>query len=67
MNDPVIVAPCVLLPVQVTVVVPSANMVPDAGVQVAFLTPSVGSVVVAVNETTAPPALVASAVIAAGT
>jgi hypothetical protein len=53
--------------VQLTVLGPKANVAPLAGVQVAAIDPSTTSVADAVNEKTAPAALVASTVAFAGT
>jgi hypothetical protein len=53
--------------VQVTVVAPSANALPDAGVQLVATAPSTRSVAEAANVTAAPAGPVASAVIGAGT
>ncbi len=63
--DPVL--PAVSVAEQVTVVVPSGKVLPDAGIQTGVIEPSTVSVAVAVNVTTAPAELVASAVISAGT
>src|SRR5206468_3925265 len=52
--------------VQVTVVLPSAKVLPLAGKQVTLSVPSTMSLAVAVKVTVAPAALVASAVIGAG-
>ncbi len=57
--DPVL--PAVSVAEQVTVVVPSGKVLPDAGVQTGVIEPSTVSVAVAVNVTTAPAELVASA------
>jgi sulfopyruvate decarboxylase TPP-binding subunit len=51
---------------QVTVVVPIANVLPETGAQVTGTMPSIASSADAVKETTAPAALVASAVWLAG-
>ena len=51
----------------VTVVVPMWKVLPDAGVQTCVIAPSSTSLPVAVNVTAAPLALVASAVMFAGT
>jgi len=48
------VFPCVSVAVQVTVVVPTANFVPEDGPQVGVIEPSTLSVAVAVYVTTAP-------------
>jgi hypothetical protein len=56
-----------LLAVQVTVVVPTGKVDPEAGVHVGVSAPSTGSVAVTVKLTFAPPALVAAAVMFAGT
>ena len=63
--DPVL--PALSVAEQVTVVGPSANVLPDAGVETGVIEPSTVSVAVAVNVTTAPAELVASVVISAGT
>src|SRR6185295_5827568 len=52
--------------VQVTVVLPSANVLPLAGKQVTLSLPSTMSLAVAVKVTAAPAPLVASAVIGSG-
>lgn len=52
--------------VHVTVVVPNAKVVPDAGLQETGRDPSTRSLAVTVNETAAPPGPVASAVFGAG-
>jgi hypothetical protein len=65
-NDPVAVAIDASVTVQFTVVVPSANVAPDAGVQTAGIGPSSASLPVAVNVTAAPAALVAGLVTFAG-
>jgi hypothetical protein len=57
---------CVSLAEHVTVVVPSGNVLPEAGVHVAGTGPSIASVAVAVNVTTAPAVLVAGVVMFAG-
>ena len=59
--------PAVSVAEQVTVVGPSAKVLPDAGVQTGVIEPSTVSVAVAVNVTTAPLGPVASAVMSAGT
>src|SRR5438105_4052781 len=53
LNDPVAFRPPASVTVQSTVVVPSPNVEPDAGVQCAAMTPSSISFPVAVNVTTA--------------
>ena len=63
--DPVL--PALSVAEQVTVVGPSAKVLPDAGVQTGVIEPSTVSVAVAVNVTTAPAELVASATMFAGT
>jgi hypothetical protein len=60
------VFPCASLAVQVTVVVPTGNVEPDAGEQFELVTPT-ASVNVTVYATTAPAALVAAVVMFAGT
>src|SRR5258708_16548699 len=60
-SDPDPTLPCVSVDWQFTVVVPSAKIVPDAGVQVTSRPPSTASTAVAENVTTAPAGLVASA------
>jgi len=62
---PVLPAPSVAK--QVTVVVPRGNVLPEAGVQFGISAPLTRSVADAVKLTTAPEALVASAVMGAGT
>jgi hypothetical protein len=52
--------------VNVPIVVPSANMLPDAGVAVTLTAPFTMSVALAENVTPAPAALVASAIRFAG-
>src|SRR5882762_10417485 len=63
----VAVLPALSLALQLTVVVPIGNRLPDAGVQVTGTSPSTVSVAEAVKVTTAPAGLVASTVIAPGT
>src|SRR5512136_3465016 len=53
--------------VQVTVVVPTGNVAPEAGLQTGVRTPSTLSKAVAVNMTTAPDASVAGTLILLGT
>jgi len=53
--------------VHVTVAVPRMKVEPDAGVHVGVTDPTTRSVAVALYVTAAPPELVASAVIGAGT
>ena len=65
-NDPVAVASDASVTVQFTVVVPIANVAPEAGVQTAAIGPSSASLPVAVNVTAAPAALVAGLVTFAG-
>jgi hypothetical protein len=65
-NAAVEVFPAASLAVQLTVVVPSGNVEPDAGVQAKLVTPTL-SVAEAEYETAAPAALVASAVMSDGT
>src|SRR6185436_21063071 len=65
-NEPVAVLPWVSVAVQFTVVVPSANVEPLAGVHSTATLPETRSVAVAVNVTAAPLGLVASAVMFAG-
>jgi hypothetical protein len=65
-NDADELFPAASAAVHVTVVVPSGNVEPDAGVQLELVTPT-ASVNVTVNPTGAPDALVASAVTSAGT
>src|SRR2546425_8292710 len=65
-NEQVLVLCAASKAVQVTVVVPSANVLPLAGKQVTLSLPSTMSLAVAVKVTVAPAALVASAVIGAG-
>src|SRR5438034_1272048 len=59
--------PRVSVAVHCTVVVPSANVDPEAGAQVTVRLPSTTSVAVAVNVTAAPEAAVASAMMSSGT
>ena len=59
--------PCVSVALHVTVVVPNANVDPDAGTHEKLATASSGSVAEATYVTTAPAELVASAVMSAGT
>src|SRR5713101_393114 len=59
--------PCVSVAVQVTVVVPIANVLPEAGRQLSEATASSGSVAVTWNETLAPVGAVASVEIGEGT
>src|SRR5262245_60667488 len=66
-NVAVAVFPAASLAVQLTVVVPSGNSEPDAGVQLTATGPSTLSVAVTVYPTCAPPGSVASAVMSAGT
>src|SRR3954469_20145276 len=67
-NDACPVRPPESVAVQVTVVVPSGNLAPDAGEQLAAICPSTASVaVVAAYVTAAPVRDVASATMSAGT
>src|SRR5438477_9286605 len=66
-NEPVEALLCESVAVQFTVVVATANVEPEAGVQTTPTTPSTMSVALAVNVTTAPLEPVASAVMFAGT
>jgi hypothetical protein len=66
-NDPVPVLPRVSLAVQVTVVAPSGNVAPLAGVQLTATTPSSVSVADALYVKAAPVGPVASALAFAGT
>ena len=59
--------PCASVAVQVTVVAPKGNVLPEAGLQLTATLPSTMSTALAVKVTTAPAALVASTVILAGT
>lgn len=59
--------PAVSVAEQVTVVVPSANVLPDAGVHVGVSGPSTSSVADALKVTGAPPEPVASVEIGPGT
>src|SRR5205809_6654310 len=59
--------PCASVAVHVTVVLPSAKVLPEAGVELTVTSPSTISSALAVKVTTAPAALVASAVMSAGT
>lgn len=61
------VFPCASVAVQLTEVVPSPNVVPDAGEQLTGIEPLMLSFAEAENETTAPPGPVASTEIGAGT
>jgi hypothetical protein len=61
------VLPCVSVAVHVTVVVPMANVLPDAGVHVTGSVPSTRSIADAVYATTAPLGPVAGAVMLGGT
>src|SRR3569623_1671859 len=65
-NVPVAGLPELSPALQFTVVVPSANVEPDAGMHVTATVPSMSSVAVATNGTGAPALDVASAVIAEG-
>src|SRR6266498_2270073 len=65
-NEPCPVLPCASVALHCTVVVPSGNVEPLAGVHVTATLPSTMSVALAVYVTTAPLALVASAVMFAG-
>jgi hypothetical protein len=65
-NEPLAVLPLVSETEQLTVVVPSGNVEPEAGVQLTVREPSTRSVAVAVNDTTLPAALVASTVMFGG-
>jgi hypothetical protein len=67
LNDAVEVFPTASLAVQLTVVVPIGYVEPDMLSQEGVIEPSMLSLAVAVNETTAPLGEVASAVISAGT
>ena len=62
-KDALPVLPATSVAVQVTVVVPRANVLPEAGAQIGVGAGSTSSVAVALKLTTAPAALVASAVI----
>ena len=66
-NDAVPVLPAASVAEQLTVVVPSGNVEPEAGVQTAATEPSMLSVAVTVNDTVLPDAEVASVVMADGT
>jgi hypothetical protein len=66
LNDPDAELPALSLAEQVTVVVPSGNVEPEAGVHVTGTEPSTGSEAEAVNLTTAPLALVAGTVMSDG-
>src|SRR6266850_2144422 len=66
-NDAVLWLPCASVAVHVTVVAPTGNVDPLAGVQVVATAPSSVSVADAVKVKTAPAALVASTVAFAGT
>src|SRR5258708_32254073 len=61
-NEPCATLPAASCALHCTVVVPSGKVDPDAGVHVTGTGPSKSSMAVAVNVTTAPEALVASAV-----
>lgn len=65
-NDPDTLACAASVTVQVTVVVPSGNVAPDAHVQTAGIVPSSTSIPVALKLTGAPDGPVASTVILAG-
>src|SRR5688500_8733752 len=65
-NEPLALFPALSVAVQLTVVIPSANVVPAAGVQAGVIAPSTRSEAVAVNETAAPAAEVASAMMLSG-
>jgi hypothetical protein len=65
-NDPLVVRPTLSVAEQLTVVVPTGKVEPEAGVQVGVSAPSTGSVAVTVKLTTAPPAFVAATVMFAG-
>src|SRR5262249_54730049 len=67
LNDLVDVFPDASCAEQFTVVWPSGNVAPDAGVHVSTGAGSVSSVAVTVYVTTAPPGPVASLVMSAGT
>jgi hypothetical protein len=54
-NDALPVLPCASVAVQVTVVVPSGNVEPDAGVHVGMIGPSTASLADAVNVSAFPP------------
>ena len=56
-----VLLPAASVAVQVTDVVPSGNVLPDAGEQSGVMAPSTMSMAVAVKLTSAPAALVASA------
>jgi hypothetical protein len=64
---PLALLPAASVAEQFTVVVPSANVLPDAGTHVGVIAPSTMSDADAENVTTAPDALVASTVMFAGT
>jgi hypothetical protein len=66
-NDAVPVLPAESVAEQVTVVVPTGNVEPEAGVQTGVIEPSTKSVAVAVNVTTVPEELGAATVMSAGT
>jgi hypothetical protein len=66
-NESLELLPLASVALQLTVVVPSANVDPDGGVHVTTGTPSTASLAVAPYVTTAPDPLVASAVMSAGT
>ena len=66
-NVRVPVLPAASVAVQVTVVVPSGNVAPEAGAHAAATAPLTRSVAVTVNGTTAPADEVASRTIGAGT
>lgn len=63
---PVALPPVLFVAVQLTVVAPSGNVEPEAGVQLAEIVPCTGSVAVTVKVTTAPEELVASALMFPG-
>jgi hypothetical protein len=66
-NEALPVLPDESVALQMTVVVPSTNVLPEAGEQLGEMLPSMLSVADAVKPTAAPPGPVASAVIGAGT
>src|SRR2546425_319491 len=66
-NDAAVLLPCASVALQVTVVAPTGNVDPLAGVHVVATAPSSASVAEAVKVKTAPVALIASTVAFAGT
>jgi hypothetical protein len=66
LNEPVASFPAASVAVQVTSVVPSGNVEPEAGVHSGVIGPSTASLAVAVNVTTAPSGPVASSVMSDG-